>query len=62
MGTVSEFGGLEIVCNRCGSHLGPGNSGVSKDEDIALPEIFHTQPIHQNLKLLGITCLNREIG
>ena len=23
VGTVSEFGGLEIVCNRCGSHLGP---------------------------------------
>jgi len=22
VGTVSEFGGLEIVCNRCGSHLG----------------------------------------
>lgn len=37
VGTVSEFGGLEIVCNRCGSHLGRGNSGVSKDEDTVYP-------------------------
>ena len=29
MGTVSEFGGLEIVCNRCGSHLGRGTQPMT---------------------------------
>ena len=40
VGTVSEFGGLEIVCNRCASHLGPGlwNHPVMRAASLASAE------------------------
>ncbi len=53
VGTVSEFGGLEIVCNRCGSHLGRGTQSF-KDED-TLQEASHSaQPMTNKIELLEI--------